>query len=67
MASRSNTLNELDLGNPHNWFLQMTASHEILQASSGKQVSKKMFMLATMGSKALALLADLLAPKKRIR
>jgi transposase InsO family protein len=60
MASRS--VEEFNDNNPSDWFLRLEASHAVLQASSGQGIDEKVFLLASMGSKASTLLADLLAP-----
>ena len=48
--------------NPRDWFTRMEAAHQLLEASSGHTISQKTFLLASIGSKASSLLADLLAP-----
>ena len=48
--------------NPRNWFMRMEAAHELMEASTGNTISKKTFLLSSIGSKASTLLADLLAP-----
>ena len=40
----------------------MEAAHNLAEASSGKTIEKKTFLLATIGSKGSTLLTDLLAP-----
>ena len=62
MASRA-VLDEFSFDQPNDWFLRMEASLQLLEATSGKTIEKKMYLLATMGSKASTLLADLLAPQ----
>ena len=51
-----------NMENPTDWFVRMEAAHALLEASSGNAVSKKTYLLATIGSKASQLLTDLLAP-----
>lgn len=62
MASRA-VLDEFAFDHPKDWFLRMEASLSLLEASTGKTINKKVYLLATMGSKASTLLADLLSPK----
>ena len=50
--------------NPRDWFTRMEAGHELLEASSGKTISCKTYLLASIGSKASSLLADLLPQLK---
>ena len=47
---------------PQDWFTRMEAAHALLEASTGTTLDKKTFLLASIGSKASLLLADLLAP-----
>jgi len=54
---------EFDQRNSRECFLRLDAAHQILQASSGKDISRKMFLLASLGSVATNLVKDLLAPK----
>lgn len=57
------SLGEMDVNNPRDWFMMLEAAHQVLEASSGKQISKKMYLLANMGAKAAALARDILAPE----
>ena len=47
---------------PADWFTRMEASHVLAETTSGKTIDLKVYLLATMGSQASSLLADLLAP-----
>ena len=60
MASQA--INEFDTRSPVDWFTRMEASHALLEASTGKTISKKVYLLATMGSQGSTLLSDLLSP-----
>ena len=62
MASQQTVINEFDTRSPVDWFTRMEASHALLEASTGKTISQKVFLLATMGSQGSTLLSDLLSP-----
>jgi len=47
---------------PADWFIRMEAAHSLLETSSGKTISQKTYLLASIGSKASSLLAHLLSP-----
>ena len=51
-----------EFNSPGDWFTRMEAAHALLEASTGKSIEKKTYLLAAIGSKASLLLADLLAP-----
>ena len=51
-----------NIENPTDWFVRMEAAHALLEASTGNAISRKTYLLATIGAKASQLLRDLLAP-----
>ena len=59
----SYAMEALSFDNPKDWFVRMEAAHQLLTASSGKDIPQKTFAIATMGQQASTLLADLLAPQ----
>lgn len=61
MASRA--MEELSMTNPSDWFMRMEAAHLLLEASSGHQIPRKTFAIATIGQAASTLLKDLLSPQ----
>ena len=58
----SQLFEQFNFDNPVDWFTRMEAAHSLLESSSGSSVDKKTYLLATIGSKASILIADLLAP-----
>ena len=56
-------IGEFDFNDPNGWFLRVQAAHQVLQASTGHECSKKIYFLATCGTTAATLERDLIAPQ----